>query len=304
MNRVIYTYWDKAPLPPLVKHCIATWKTYNPDWRVVVVDKKQAMQNLAPPPWFEDLIPQHQADWVRLKLLAQTGGVWLDATTYLLKPVTAWATRQDALTIFAIDGMHQTGVDVAHQLSARSHCRGSVQLENWALACPKGHDFVQAWLKQFELVCELGHVSYVTLLKKQNLYPKCFAHSLPYFNQHLAAAVVHQNKLYRDPINVLSMCCAIFCSVSSLVSCLTRPPSNNRFFFKMTGGLRKYLHFASVRGLYHPRSLAAAAHNMPQNPWPARRRLLVELVIILLIVATVRATVSASFSGTRALQPL
>lgn len=288
MNRVIYTYWHEAPFPPLMMHCVSSWTSLNPDYEVVIVDKRFAMEHLSPPEWFAELIPQHQADWVRLKLLAERGGVWLDATSYLLKPVTAWASDDKALSIFAIDGFDKQKKDLKVKIMKRIDCRGSVRLENWALACPKGHDFVLAWFDQFETACALGHVAYVARLKKQGLYPKCFVHRLPYFNQHLAASVVYHNRLHRDPVRVLSMCRALFCNVSMLASCLTDPPSDQRLFFKMTGGLRKYLHFMSGRGLYFERSLAAQAYNMPRNPWIGRCRLLFEVFIILLILKALK----------------
>ena len=77
LPRVIWTYWDTPPLPPVVQHCVRSWRAQNPGWRVVVVDKRRVHDTLSPPAWFDTLIPQHQSDWVRLKLLAQNGGCLL-----------------------------------------------------------------------------------------------------------------------------------------------------------------------------------------------------------------------------------
>ena len=282
LPRVIYTYWDTPLLPPIVQHCIESWKTHNPDWDVVVVDKQHALDRLAAPDWFDTLVPQHQADWVRLKLLARNGGVWLDATVYLLQPVTAWANRPDTLTLFAIGGIHLRNQEENRRRVFGPHCDGFIQFESWAFACPPNHDFMTAWLQQFERGVTMGSPAYVSWLKENNLYPRCYTeatHALPYFIVYLASAVVFHKGLYSQPLQVHRSSI----SIAESILALCRPPQG-QLFYKMTGNNRRCFEVASNHGLYVPGSLAQIAYGMPKDPWPGRARLLAELLLLSLVI--------------------
>jgi len=285
--RAIYTYWDQAPLPPLVQHCMRSWRQHDPDARIVLFDKQRAMQQLSPPVWFERMPAQNQSDWVRLKMLAEHGGVWLDATTFLFQSTAAWASAPDALTVFFIDGELRWLQNAYRHMGGRGSCKGFDQIENWAIASPARHDFVLEWLRQYEMAWDLGHEAYVARLRREGLYPECFIHPLPYFNQHLAATVVYENKLYRQPVHRLSFCQAMHCSTARFVEFAYKPAPPEMWFFKMTGGHRKALRFISACGLYTPDSLHATIFDMPANPWPGRASFLATclLVVVLLKIA-------------------
>lgn len=279
MPPVIYTYWDQNPLPPLVEHCIRSWREHNPDMHIVVVDKQFALEQMSPPAWFRSIPAQNQSDWVRLTMLARHGGVWMDATTYALTPVTAWVSEPKALSIF------YNSLFYKERLRLGTACKKFFQLENWALAAPAGHDFVMEWLRQYELSWEMGHLAYVKHLGAQGLYPECFVHRLPYFNQHLAATVVYANGLYSQPLNLLSMCTGMPCTAVGFLKRAWQGPPTNMYFFKMTGNFRKMLAMSCFAGLYVPGSFHAIVYNMPPNPGFARMRF---LVICLLLAALLR----------------
>lgn len=90
--KVIWMYWEQGEANLKDKYnkmCIEGWKRMNPDWNVVVLDKQSMLQLL---PEVDDFFGwttvQIRSDIIRTKLLLKYGGVWADASTLPLKPLT------------------------------------------------------------------------------------------------------------------------------------------------------------------------------------------------------------------------
>lgn len=79
--------------PRVVKECYQTWKTLNPDWEIVFLDETNLHEYvdltsvLTKQPLMEKAA---LSDIIRIKLLAQYGGVWVDSTCYCQKPLDDW----------------------------------------------------------------------------------------------------------------------------------------------------------------------------------------------------------------------
>jgi len=81
--------WDDAP--DIVKMNLTRWATLNPGWEVELLDLADAEELLAGTDVVIDaLTPMALSDIVRLKLLTDLGGVWVDATLYPCWPLDAW----------------------------------------------------------------------------------------------------------------------------------------------------------------------------------------------------------------------
>lgn len=90
--KTIWIYWDRGEeeAPRLVKDCIASWRAHNSGWDIRVLDAETAAQITDLPHDPSKLPVQSYADLLRLRLLRQRGGVWVDATTYCLAPLDNW----------------------------------------------------------------------------------------------------------------------------------------------------------------------------------------------------------------------
>ena len=94
LPRKIWIYWhsgfDSAPL--LVKLCVASWRTYNPDWQLILLDKNNIHQyiDISTYPTLPSNSIAYLTDFYRFDLLLQHGGVWADATTFCTKPLADW----------------------------------------------------------------------------------------------------------------------------------------------------------------------------------------------------------------------
>jgi hypothetical protein len=96
MTKTIWTLWHQgyAAAPLLVKQCIDSWRRFNPDFEVRVLDATTLPQytqlladiDLQRP----DITVQKVAALTRLALLRTYGGVWADATVHCAAPLHQW----------------------------------------------------------------------------------------------------------------------------------------------------------------------------------------------------------------------
>jgi mannosyltransferase OCH1-like enzyme len=73
--KIIWTFWDSKDIPNVVKGCIQSWKTSNPDYTVNILnlDNYQGYLQFKPNFSMKNVIPAHQADWIRIAVLAEHG---------------------------------------------------------------------------------------------------------------------------------------------------------------------------------------------------------------------------------------
>jgi len=90
-EKVVWMFWDKPKIPPLVEMCRETFEMKNPGWKVIVVHPKNIFDYLyrtdLPELWEKFARPAHQSDAARVSLLCRYGGVYTDATVVCLKPL-------------------------------------------------------------------------------------------------------------------------------------------------------------------------------------------------------------------------
>jgi hypothetical protein len=131
--RIIWFMWlqglDNAPM--LIKKCYASWTTRNPGWKLVFLDKENIEEYLdlqAPVFRNENITKQALSDLVRVNILAQYGGVWVDATCFCCIPLDAWLNEYMGSGFFAF---YKPGRDRL--------------ISSWFLACTKNSHLVSKW---------------------------------------------------------------------------------------------------------------------------------------------------------------
>jgi hypothetical protein len=90
--------WDtpQEAWPPLVSFCVNLWRDLNPDYNVEIYDAARARELVKSDfdlEIYDTIKIQHQADILRTKLLAERGGIWVDATCMPHRPVRLWIDR-------------------------------------------------------------------------------------------------------------------------------------------------------------------------------------------------------------------
>lgn len=110
MIRKIYILWlqgfNKAP--SLIKKCVESWQVHNPKWKVIKIDETNLKDYIN----LEHYIPcidkktisnASLSDIIRIKLLKEYGGLWVDSTTFCNRPLDDWLQDYVEDGFFAID---------------------------------------------------------------------------------------------------------------------------------------------------------------------------------------------------------
>jgi hypothetical protein len=186
----VWTYWDTEKLPFFVDKCIENWRKILPDYTIVVLNKNNLHQYVSIPgeilnhPSFNDK-PARFSDLVRLCVLAEHGGVWMDASIMLNEHFDSWL-------------LNGTSDFYGYHINIHN---GWPVVESWFFACTKHNDFVRLWKEEFLQIKNFKNViEYVNSRVKLGV-----DHSLddPYYLAiHIAAQKVLQINKY--PINKIS----------------------------------------------------------------------------------------------------
>lgn len=95
LSKNIFIYWEQGwdNAPKICKECLKSWKYYNSNWNIIILDKYNIYEYLDKnllKKVFEITKHCHQADVIRLHLLEKYGGVWVDATSFCTQPLDNW----------------------------------------------------------------------------------------------------------------------------------------------------------------------------------------------------------------------
>lgn len=151
--KIIWTYWD-GEIPYLVMNCIQTWKTHNPDYRLIVLNKSVLNQYLGDDDynnWRHCEKAPRFSDFVRLNILKRYGGIWMDASIVCNKPLD-W-----------IHGIQETSGSefvgyFLEQYTYPEYINTSPVIESWFLACVPGSSFIRDWCDEFMRINNFDNV--------------------------------------------------------------------------------------------------------------------------------------------------
>lgn len=130
--KILWIYWaqGEAAAPPIVRRCIESWRRHNPGWEIRLLDEGNTPVDVSDAP---DFLPRrYRADLLRLRLMAEFGGVWADATLLCHRPLDDWLPL-----------MAQRGVFVFTDPGPGRH------LSNWFIASEPGGALARAWAADY-----------------------------------------------------------------------------------------------------------------------------------------------------------
>jgi hypothetical protein len=148
----IWTYWE-GEMPDLVQKCIASWSKYNPEYEIVVLNKKNLFLYLPKDACLlsgirEDKLDiftlqhanessQRFSDYVRLYILPIYGGFWMDSSI-ICQSSLQWIRDKNARNGFEFIGYYREGFSSL-----------TPTIESWFFACIPGSNFVKDWRDEF-----------------------------------------------------------------------------------------------------------------------------------------------------------
>lgn len=151
LPRTIWVYWDNREAPDFIKQNVEHWRKSLPTWDIQMLSKEDVVAVL--PKHLETLSVQHQSDWLRLYLLKEHGGVWIDAGIVL--------NSQDAL-----DGLYNESI---LESSEWTGFRLGDKLENWFIMAPRGSQVIRDWFDEYNRAIEFGFHKYRKEIEREGI---------------------------------------------------------------------------------------------------------------------------------------
>lgn len=138
--KIIWIFWDSMKESPLVNICLRQIKTTHPDYQVNIINQNTLssyLQNL--PKKNNDLPFANYSDIIRLALLSQYGGIWVDASSLITKNLD-WIYQLKINNKIDIIGFFADFITSDSKYPI---------LETWFLAAPANNPFIINWYNEF-----------------------------------------------------------------------------------------------------------------------------------------------------------
>jgi Capsular polysaccharide synthesis protein len=161
--KIIWTYWVEEDLPELVKSCIESWKKYNPDYDIRVLNKK-TVQDWVPGLKLDELkmndSPARESDFVRLSILPIYGGIWADASILMNRSMD-----------YIRDIQREKKCElVGYYLDSFTSRPEYPVIESWFFASVPNSKFVKEWADEFMKINSHSSVGeYVDAKRRQGV---------------------------------------------------------------------------------------------------------------------------------------
>lgn len=238
--KIIYTFWHSEEMPFLVKKCIESWKKHCPGYEIRIMNYENTKHIHVR---HKDSHPRY-TDYVRLHCLAETGGVWMDASTFMNKP---------------LDSFLKDGHFNAYYLEDWTTNKDWPVIESWFMAAPKRNKFVCDWKEEFFRSNEFENMGdYVDdLIHEKGVDTQNIIYIfLNYVAIHMAAQYCIQKKPPYEKMNIMKAEDDAYMylkkndwDVEKSVEDICKGMNTNSNIIKFRGLERKYLKDECVKNL-------------------------------------------------------
>jgi len=168
--KIIWIYWDQEELP----HNINLIKKHNKDkfkgWELRFLNintLKKYIPESAYNPNYNDLVPANKSDWIRLYLIYNYGGCWLDAGIILNNSDEFNKIYNDTVN----KSSYMTVFKSCDKTSTFTHSSGvnlPLVIDSWFILAPQRSYVVKAWLDEFNYAMDYGFLNYKRKLIKED----------------------------------------------------------------------------------------------------------------------------------------
>jgi len=186
--KVIWTYWHSKQIPSLVQKCVMSWRRYNPDFEIVVLNADTYKEYISNS---QEIVPDkfdsitRFADFLRFQLLSEHGGIWMDATI-ICNASLSWVVENENENEREYVGYFMPNFTTDDRYPI---------IENWFMACTKGSVFMRDWNREVQRIRQFQDSDlYIEDVQKKGVNLQNLS-SPSYLMCHAAAQVVLQNKL-------------------------------------------------------------------------------------------------------------
>lgn len=108
LPKIIWSFWDSEVLPETIKLCFNSWQKLHPDYEIRILNNNTIKDYIPDfPELNKDIIPPLKCDLIRLYLLKNQGGIYLDAGVFLNdsldKYIALFLNNQLDVLTFSVD---------------------------------------------------------------------------------------------------------------------------------------------------------------------------------------------------------
>lgn len=142
MKKYIFSFWDDPNPPEIVKLCMETWKKWNQDYKVVLLDKNTINKWIKIPKlrFLENSSKQHLADVIRILLIEKYGGFWVDSSILAYCSFDLLFGNTNTLKNYDLLAYHIPNFQTDKRYPI---------IENWFFGAPLKSPFIKAWKEAF-----------------------------------------------------------------------------------------------------------------------------------------------------------
>jgi Capsular polysaccharide synthesis protein len=192
--KTIWTYWVDEDLPELVQKCINSWRKYNPDYDIRILNK-DTVSSWVPELKLNELKhndkPARESDFVRLSVLSKYGGFWVDASMGMTKSLNAIRDIQS-----------EKGCEfIGYYLEGFTSRPEYPVIESWFFACVPGSPFVERWRDEFMSINNHNSVDDYINEKRNTGVDLQKIDALNYLAIHASAQAVMQKLMSADDVS-------------------------------------------------------------------------------------------------------
>lgn len=159
----IWMYWDSLDIPLYIQKIIQKTKLMNPDYELILLNKLTVFEYLKDLDFYDNISLAHKADIIRLKLLYEYGGIWIDTSTIFYKDLS-WLNE-------LLDNHNNTNYDcIGYFRDVSTVDRDFPIIENWFLCAPVNNEFIKKWFEILLPLKDLGPDKYFQEISKRSDY--------------------------------------------------------------------------------------------------------------------------------------
>lgn len=155
LPKIIYIYWDNLDNNKIIQSHIQNWKNnLSNDWNIIIIDKnnlnKYVSNNFIKK--YNKLDATRFSDFLRLELLKNKGGVWMDACIFI--------TNSHFLNNYYKEMINNQYDCTLYELKVRTIDNNIPYLENWFIMAKKNSILINDLYNEFNKSFELGFLNY------------------------------------------------------------------------------------------------------------------------------------------------
>ena len=201
LPKVAWMYWNTPEQPALIQQIHAYNRRRMAGWTIRFLNKETVTEYIPAstfPARYSTLKPAHQADWIRVYLLSEYGGVWIDASIIVNDGAALDRLWEESVATRS----EFTGFSLKNDRADCMSPRGvSIYIENWFIMAPKESSILHLWRAEYERAIDQGFDAYRDELEAKgvDVHLVFGTGKSTYLTQHACLQMVLQKRLWWIP---------------------------------------------------------------------------------------------------------